>query len=66
MQRPEDLAAEFDMLMARAGLDVPADQRESLLAGYAGLREQVELLRGTLTPAAEPSNVFRLRPLVSA
>ncbi len=61
---PTDRAAEFDMLMAKAGLDVPDDLRELLLPAYAGLREQAEMLRGPRTAAAEPSNIFHLRPLV--
>ncbi len=60
---PSDQAAEFDMLMAKAGLAVPDDLRELLLPGYAGLREQVALLRGPRTAASEPSNIFQLRPL---
>ncbi len=65
MNRPDDLATEFDMLMARAGLTVPLDQRTELLAGYAGLLEQVALLRGPRTAAVEPSNIFRLAKLAA-
>lgn len=60
---PQTLAAEFDMFMARAGIEVPADRREGLLAGFADLRSQVALLHGRLDATVEPANVFRLSPL---
>ena len=59
----DDRAAEFDMLMARAGITVPPDLRGDLLAAYPGLCEQTALLHGQLGPADEPSNTFRLYPL---
>ncbi len=61
-----DRAAEFDMLMARAGLTLPPGLRDELIPAYAGLCEQVAMLRGPRTAADEPSNVFRLHPLRSA
>lgn len=54
------LAAEFDMLAARAGVAVPADRRDSILAGYADFRAQLHLLHGPRTHLSEPSNVFSL------
>jgi hypothetical protein len=63
---PEALAAEFDMFMTRAGLTVSAERRAQVLPSYAELREQVDLLRGPRTAAAEPSNVFRLSKLGAA
>ncbi len=57
---PEMLAAEFDILMARAGLALPPGRREQVLVAYAELRDQADLLRGPRTAAAEPANVFRL------
>ena len=58
---PETLAAEFDTLMGRAGLTVSAERRAQVLVAYTELRDQLELLRGTRTAAAEPSNIFHLR-----
>ena len=56
---PEALAAEFDCLMARAGLRIP--KRAAPAPGaYADLRGQIALLHGRYGAAAEPSNVFRL------
>ena len=63
---PETLAAELDMLFSRAGLTVPAERRAQVLVAYTELRDQVELLRGPRTAAAEPSNIFRLHTLAGA
>jgi len=57
---PDTLAAEFDCLMARAGISVPPQRRAAALAAYADLRGQMALLHGRYGPEAEPSNVFRL------
>ena len=57
---PEDLAADFDACMRRAGLAVPPERREQVLVAYAELRDQVALLRNGRTAAAEPANIFRL------
>ena len=59
---PEALAAEFDCLMARAGITVPPQRRSTVLAAYADLRGQIALLHDRYGPEAEPSNVFRLSP----
>ncbi|MGA3401438.1 MAG: hypothetical protein ABSC95_19660 [Acetobacteraceae bacterium] len=59
----EALAAEFDCLMARAGITVPEARRKTVLAAYADLRGQIALLHGRYGAAAEPSNVFRLSPV---
>ncbi|HVC63014.1 MAG TPA: hypothetical protein VND19_21955 [Acetobacteraceae bacterium] len=59
----EALAAEFDCLMARAGIAVPRARRATVLAAYADLRQQIALLHGRYGAAAEPSNVFRLSPV---
>ena len=60
---PEALAAEFDCLMARAGITIPEARRTAVLAAYADLRDQIALLHGRYGAAAEPSNVFRLSPV---
>jgi hypothetical protein len=62
---PDTLAAEFDCLMARAGIAVPAARRTAVLTAYADLRGQIALLHGRYGAAAEPSNVFRLSPMES-
>jgi hypothetical protein len=57
------LGAELDILMARAGVTIPPERRARLLASYADLREQVELLRNGRDAAVEPSNIFHALPL---
>jgi hypothetical protein len=59
---PDELAAEFDTLMRRAGLTVPQARRAATLAAYADLRGQIALLHGRYRAVHEPSNVFRLTP----
>lgn len=59
----EEFAAEFDCLLARAGVVIPDSRRAAVLAAYADLRTQLALLHGRYGAAAEPSNVFRLLPL---
>ena len=59
---PDTLAAEFDCLMARAGVSVPPERRAAALVAYADLRGQIALLHGRYGYEAEPSNVFRLTP----
>jgi hypothetical protein len=60
MPSANELAAEFDILMRRAGITVPADRREAVLAGYADMYEQIVLLRNRYAHTDEPANVFRL------
>lgn len=60
---PDIVAAEFDCLMARAGIRIPDARRAAALASYADLRAQLAMLHGRYGPAAEPSNVFRLSPM---
>jgi hypothetical protein len=57
---PEALIAEFDCLMARAGITVPPQRHAAALVAYADLRDQIALLHGRYGPEMEPSNVFRL------
>ncbi len=53
------LEAEFDTLMARAGIAVPAASRASILAAFADLRGQLALLHAPMSHTAEPAHVFR-------
>jgi hypothetical protein len=61
---PRDtLVAEFDCLMAWAGIRIPDTRRAAALAAYTDLRGQLEMLHGRYSAANEPSNVFRLSPM---
>jgi hypothetical protein len=53
------LEAEFDRLMARAGLTIPAERRADYLQDFADLREQLVLLHQRRPATAEPANVYR-------
>ncbi len=57
---PDDHEAEFDAMLARAGMRIPADRRAATLAAYGELREQVALIRQPRDATHEPSNIFRL------
>ena len=60
------LEAEFDCLMARAGLTIPPARKAGYLAAFADLRSQLALLHTNRSAAVEPSNVFRLVPMEPA
>ncbi len=54
-----DLEAEFDTLMARAGVTVPPALRPGALAAFADLRGQLALLHAPMAHTSEPAHVFR-------
>jgi hypothetical protein len=56
-----ELEAEFDAFMARAGMQVPAERRATILAGYADFRAQMDLLHTRRDATEEPSNIFRMK-----
>jgi hypothetical protein len=56
----EALAVEFDVFARRAGLDIPADRRAAVFAGFKDLRHMVALLRQPRTAAAEPAGTFSI------
>lgn len=56
------LDAEFDLVMARAGVRVPAEWRAGAVASYAELMLLADLLRPADRPVgSEPSAVYRMR-----
>ena len=62
MTATTELAAEFDALTRRAGIEVPADLKDGVLRGYRGLRGLTALLRAEAQPvdprpAAEAQSV---------
>jgi hypothetical protein len=65
MPAPDEFAAEFDVLMRRAGITVPAERRAAVLASYVDLRQQIDLLYDRYAHTDEPANVFRLSPMGS-
>ncbi|HEX3349386.1 MAG TPA: hypothetical protein VHS58_14915 [Acetobacteraceae bacterium] len=59
---PEALAAEFDMFLARAGVTLTPEHRETALASYPDFRAQIDLLHAIRAHTAEPSNIYTLFP----
>jgi len=56
------LDAEFDLVMARAGVRVPDEWRAGAVASYAELMAFADLLRPADRPVgSEPSAVYRMR-----
>jgi len=51
---------EFDVLMAKAGVELPADRKAGVVAGYKDMKRMAALLRQPRTAADEPSNVYSL------
>jgi hypothetical protein len=60
----ENASAELAALLKRAGLQVPDDRMEAVLAGYVDLKTMCALLRQPRTAAAEPSNTYSLVTLM--
>jgi hypothetical protein len=56
----DSLEREFDMLMAKAGANVPADRKAGILAGYKEMKRMAAQVRQPRTAASEPSNVYSL------
>jgi hypothetical protein len=55
---------EFDVLMAKAGAEVPTDLKAGVIAGYEDMKRMTALLRQPRTAADEPSNVYSLAGFV--
>lgn len=67
MTEPEtevSLRHELDVNLARAGVVVPPDRMDAVLAGYKDLKRLCALLRQPRTAAAEPANTFSLVTLM--
>jgi hypothetical protein len=60
---PNDLNAEFDALLKRAGVTLPPERRAAAVAGYKDLLGQIALLHGRYSHVTEPANIFRLLPV---
>ena len=54
-------SVELDMLMAKAGAQVPAERKAGIVAGYRDLKRMAALLRQPRTAADETSNIFSLK-----
>jgi hypothetical protein len=61
MSTLDGLEQELDMLLAKAGADVPPHLKIGILAGYQELKRMAAVVRQPRVAAAEPSNVFSLK-----
>jgi hypothetical protein len=61
MSNPDGLEHELDMLLAKAGADVPSHLKAGVLAGYRDMKRMAAMVRQPRNAAAEPSNVFSLK-----
>jgi hypothetical protein len=64
---PDTLEQEFDALVTRAGLTIPADRRATMLKCYADVRGWADIIRQhRRAPAAETANVYALETITRA
>ena len=60
MSTPDGLEQELDMLLAKAGANVPPHLKPGVLAGYREMKVMTAAVRQPRTAAHEPSNIFSL------
>jgi len=61
MSTPEALEQELDMLLAKAGANVPPHLKPGVLAGYREMKAMAAMVHGPRPATHEPSNVFSLK-----
>jgi hypothetical protein len=61
MSTPDGLENELDMLLAKAGANVPPHLKAGILAGYEEMKGMAARVRQPRPAAHEPSNVFSLK-----
>jgi hypothetical protein len=61
MSTPDGLEQELDMLLAKAGANVPPHLKAGVLAGYREMKVMAAAVRQPRTAAHEPSNIFSLK-----
>ncbi len=61
MSTPDGLEQELDMLLAKAGANVPPHLKPGILAGYRDMKAMAATVRQPRTAAHEPSNIFSLK-----
>jgi hypothetical protein len=61
MSSQDDTEHELDVLLAKAGANVPPHLKAGVLAGYQDMKVMVARVRQPRTAANEPSNVFSLK-----
>jgi hypothetical protein len=61
MSIPDGLEHELDMLLAKAGANVPPHLKAGILAGYRDMKRMAATVRQPRVAASEPSNIFSLK-----
>ena len=59
----DELLEEFESLARRAGIEIPDDRREAMLACYRDYRAMTALLHGARDAAVESANVFSINSI---
>jgi hypothetical protein len=61
MSNQDGLEHELDVLLAKAGANVPPHLKAGILAGYQDMKRMAAAVRQPRTAVNEPSNVFSLK-----
>jgi hypothetical protein len=61
MSIQDELELELDVLLAKAGANVPPDRRAGILACYREMKRMAATTRQPRSAASEPSNTFSLK-----
>jgi hypothetical protein len=64
MSTKDESEHELDVLLAKAGANVPPHLKAGSLAGYRDMKVMAATVRQPRTAASEPSNVFSLKSYV--
>jgi hypothetical protein len=64
MSTKDESEHELDVLLAKAGANVPPHLKAGILAGYRDMKVMAATVRQPRTAASEPSNVFSLKSYV--
>jgi hypothetical protein len=60
MSSQDGLEQELDILLAKAGANVPPHLKAGVLSGYRDMKAMAAMVHGSRPAAHEPSNVFSL------
>ena len=65
MSTPDGLEQELDMLLAKAGADVPPHLKPGVLASYRDMKVMAAQVHQSRPATHEPSNIFSLKSYAS-
>ena len=57
---PDEAALALEFFARRAGLDIPADRKSVVFAGFKDLRRMLALMRQPRTAADEPAGTYSI------